>query len=98
MSSKQHDRDPLLQGSSSAHTSVRYGTAPRIDLDEEEFQAPDAGKNWMGSSIGTKFKKFAFGENRASVASVENDEAEHTTKDGKTGPMRFIYYIIYALV
>jgi hypothetical protein len=95
MASKR-DYDPLLQGSSSAHTSVRYGTAPRIDLDQEH-QEPDAGKSWMGSSIGTKFKKLAFGENRASVASVES-ASENTKKDGKNGPMRFIYYIIYALV
>jgi hypothetical protein len=96
--SHQHDHEPLLQSRLSfIHSSARYGTSPRIDLEEEDLQEPDAGKAWMGSAIGNAFKKLAFGKNPSSVASL-GDAAENSKKDGKTGPMRFVYYVIYALV
>ena len=86
-------QEPLLSSS----TRNSYGTSPRVEHDEEN-QEPDEGKTWMGSSMRNKFKKLAFGDNRASVTSIESAAETNTKNAGKTGPARYLYYIVYALV
>ena len=85
------ERDPLLDGKRSAS----YGN-PRISLQpDEENQAT------VSPKTGRKLKLLARGDNGGSLASTcEASGAVKSEKKGddKSGPQRYLYYVIYALV
>lgn len=99
--SESTDRDPLMPPA--AARTRTYGIIPRLD----EEQGASSGNN-LSSSFGyenvrakatTSNKNSSETTKRKQAATANGTSAATTSSNNnKTGPLRFVYYIIYALV